>query len=385
MAHMPVLPLRIRASDVAALSGQHKYQTKDDVIVQTIKRNHRSMYQAYVTHVNEGVVDTPCERVETILRADHLSTQAVDALARAAVICPKERKEQTQRITARVCASIDTTVKEEMKSLEAAEATAASAQQQMDVARQSVASLREHVTHIAHESERPDETTPKRQKMEMPVIDPVEADDRKSRIDAQIATERLTMQRAAFDSKQAEVRMAHARQKIDLMQRARKLAEEKVTKIIHTQSGIQQERRALDMHQDKVTDLIIRRNDQCLIKRMGTWTLMGKIDGWSEKESCVVESKNRQNHMMTVVPLYERIQLHTYMELTNTRRSLLLQTFNGDQDVRTVLFDDELWARTLDELGSVVRAVQSAHRRFAVDRNDLCDSILALFTRALCA
>ena len=120
-----------------------------------------------------------------------------------------------------------------------------------------------------------------------------------------------------------------------------------------------------------------------MIKRMNTWTLVGKIDGWSEKEKCVVESKNRQNHLMTSTPLYERVQLHTYMVLTNTRRSLLLQTFNGTQDVQEVVFDDRLWEKTIKVIDGVVHMVRDAHRRFTVDPNDLCTDILAMFTHML--
>jgi hypothetical protein len=68
--------------------------------------------------------------------------------------------------------------------------------------------------------------------------------------------------------------------------------------------------------------------------------LGGKHDGLVGEK--VVEIKTRQRRFLGT-PLYERIQVHAYMYIFGIRNSYIVESFDGQQKIHDVEFDDELW------------------------------------------
>jgi hypothetical protein len=88
---------------------------------------------------------------------------------------------------------------------------------------------------------------------------------------------------------------------------------------------------------------VTERNTKTLKKDMGTWTLVGRCDGFVAAESRIVDSKDRTRHWPQV-PLYDEIQLRCYMVMYDAKESELIERF-PDGTTRHTLFpaDAEKW------------------------------------------
>ena len=62
----------------------------------------------------------------------------------------------------------------------------------------------------------------------------------------------------------------------------------------------------------------------------------------------VVEAKERRYKLFRQVVDYEKVQLHCYMFLTNTRSSILRERFDGQSMDHKVLFEDSFWNECID-------------------------------------
>lgn len=61
-------------------------------------------------------------------------------------------------------------------------------------------------------------------------------------------------------------------------------------------------------------------------------------------DSHVVEIKRRANRLFRSVPTYERVQLEVYLRLYERDEGALAESYDGEEDVHWVSRDDELWA-----------------------------------------
>ena len=84
-----------------------------------------------------------------------------------------------------------------------------------------------------------------------------------------------------------------------------------------------------------------------------TFRICGRIDGWDCNRKCVIEVKSRVNELCDQCPHHEKIQLHAYMVLTRTRRSVLVEDLNGRQKHYEVEFDADLWNTTRASLHEI--------------------------------
>lgn len=60
------------------------------------------------------------------------------------------------------------------------------------------------------------------------------------------------------------------------------------------------------------------------------WFVGGKIDAISNDGHLVIEIKNRVNRLFHRVPIYEQVQVQTYLELLDVHQGLLVECFKGD-------------------------------------------------------
>jgi hypothetical protein len=126
---------------------------------------------------------------------------------------------------------------------------------------------------------------------------------------------------------------------------------ETVRRDIVTQKGIRLETSIVDQYEKEKGTIVTRRNDRLLTKTVGNgWVLCGKIDGWDTHRACLIDAKKRKNRNFTFAPLYEKIQMHAYMVLTNSKRALIVQRHNNIQSTLVVDFDERLWNNVVDAM-----------------------------------
>lgn len=86
------------------------------------------------------------------------------------------------------------------------------------------------------------------------------------------------------------------------------------------------------------------------------YTLVGYVDGLTDHH--VVEVKNRMRRLFTQIPLYEKVQMHAYMALTDRPACLWVQRYKDSQESRMIDFDQDWWDAT------VLPALHAAVDRF---------------------
>jgi len=71
--------------------------------------------------------------------------------------------------------------------------------------------------------------------------------------------------------------------------------------------------------------------------------IIGKIDGFEEETSRLIESKHRRSRLFKYVPVYEKIQCEIYMRMIDVDECLHCENYN-EQLIETLLKKDEtLW------------------------------------------
>lgn len=140
------------------------------------------------------------------------------------------------------------------------------------------------------------------------------------------------------------------------------------------QRGRVRERSSLDMLEGEAGRRVVSRNDCCLRKTLfhlddgAPVTLLGKVDGRLEETGEVVEAKERRNRLFGRVVEYEKVQMHCYMHLTQTLRSVLRERHDDKTLDHVVPFDEEFW---VDVVARVKQFVTQQMAPYAQDKG--CD------------
>lgn len=72
--------------------------------------------------------------------------------------------------------------------------------------------------------------------------------------------------------------------------------------------------------------------------------LGGRHDGMSDDGTKIVEIKTRQNRFLGT-PLYELVQVHAYMFIYGVTEATIVESYNGQERMHEVGFDEKLWER----------------------------------------
>lgn len=117
---------------------------------------------------------------------------------------------------------------------------------------------------------------------------------------------------------------------------------------VSCQMGDKLETKALEQY-EQAQNKPVRANQKGFSKKLKTsknnsFVLFGRTDGMSQNQ--VIETKNRKNRFLGV-PLYEKVQVHVYMLLTETTHSVLLENFENKQRSHEIEFDDSFWNETV--------------------------------------
>ena len=118
----------------------------------------------------------------------------------------------------------------------------------------------------------------------------------------------------------------------DLDGTAKQLVEDAIKKNLYTTYGNHNEP-VIMTYINRVLGIACNTDPTFYKKLMGNingtpWYIGGKIDGISENGKTVIEIKNRINRLfMRQIPIYEKIQVQTYLDLLDVPHGLLIECF----------------------------------------------------------
>jgi hypothetical protein len=120
-----------------------------------------------------------------------------------------------------------------------------------------------------------------------------------------------------------------------------------IKSFIQTTRGTRDEDSSLNDLEKKKGVEIEKRNNKLYIKTIVTdfgesFLLAGRVDGIT-KNGELVEMKNRQYKFFKEIPIYEKIQIHAYMFLTDKQSIQFVQNFNDESVSEVVTFDLDFW------------------------------------------
>ena len=84
--------------------------------------------------------------------------------------------------------------------------------------------------------------------------------------------------------------------------------------------------------------------------------LGGKVDGITN-ENTLVEVKNRQYRLFSEIPIYEKIQIHTYMYLTGIKQCHYVQCYKDKSNTELLNYDEDFYQDVLHNLTKFVEMV----------------------------
>jgi hypothetical protein len=138
-----------------------------------------------------------------------------------------------------------------------------------------------------------------------------------------------------------------------------RLAEE-VRGQVAKRRGLSNEESILNTYETARAVKVTERNTKTIKKDMGTWTLVGRCDGYVASENRIVDSKDR-TRIWPQVPLYDEIQLRCYMALYDAKESELIERFPNGTTRQTVYpADPAKWATLVTAVDKGMEALRRA-------------------------
>ena len=120
---------------------------------------------------------------------------------------------------------------------------------------------------------------------------------------------------------------------------------EDVVSFCNKQMGIQFEKKAIEMYEETCNSQVkdvskhvkvdeprkyvlkqFRENDKC------KWSVGGRVDGTISNDK-IIEVKHRKNRLFERVPIYEILQVYTYMYAMDIYQASVIEMYNGEQKI----------------------------------------------------
>jgi len=135
---------------------------------------------------------------------------------------------------------------------------------------------------------------------------------------------------------------------------------------VNKKRGLNNEDGILNTYESQRKVVVTERNTRMLRMDKGSFTLVGRTDGYVEAQKRVVDSKDRTTYWKTV-PVYDEIQLRVYMHMLGAVDSELVERFPNGTTRHTVFPNDpekwaELEAKLLDATGTMLAILGDASR-----------------------
>ena len=84
--------------------------------------------------------------------------------------------------------------------------------------------------------------------------------------------------------------------------------------------------------------------------------LVGRLDGSINKNP--VELKERRSRLFGSIPVYEKVQLHAYMFLSETTKSTLVESYDGTSQTHNCEFDQVFWEEVMGKLYEFLESIK---------------------------
>ena len=118
--------------------------------------------------------------------------------------------------------------------------------------------------------------------------------------------------------------------------------------------GLNNENKILNTYETDNNVQVVERNTKTLKMDFPTFKLVGRTDGWVAAHNRIVDSKDR-TRFFPDVPIYDEIQLRTYMKMSGAVEAELIERFPHSPTRTTKFLNDPVqWAVIEDSLTAAV-------------------------------
>jgi len=109
---------------------------------------------------------------------------------------------------------------------------------------------------------------------------------------------------------------------------------------------------------DKTTENVIDKKNETEteITKYKKYMIGGKVDGITD-DGTLVEVKNRQYKLFDRIPVYEKIQIHTYMFLTGILQCHYVQCYRDTSNTELLHFEQNFWDDVKSRLTIFVKKI----------------------------
>ncbi len=83
--------------------------------------------------------------------------------------------------------------------------------------------------------------------------------------------------------------------------------------------------------------------------------IRGRVDGMSEEDNCIIESKNRSRHLFKTLRPHERVQIEAYMFLSGMNRCILTEYYNEESFEIDYSHHEEFWYECCKKIVNAVK------------------------------
>jgi len=118
--------------------------------------------------------------------------------------------------------------------------------------------------------------------------------------------------------------------------------------------GLNNEDKILNTYETDNNVQVVERNTKNMKMEFSTFKLAGRTDGWVAAHNRIVDSKDR-TRFFPEVPIYDEIQLRTYMKMSGAVEAELIERFPNHPTRTTKFLNDPVqWAVIEDSLTAAV-------------------------------
>jgi hypothetical protein len=130
---------------------------------------------------------------------------------------------------------------------------------------------------------------------------------------------------------------------VETQKEKRKEMIKKVSSLVHTERGTRDEDKIIKSFEKKTDTKVTANNSKFYKKEILDGVIVGgKIDGLTETGE-LIEVKNRQYRFFNPIPLYDKIQIYTYMYILSKNSCKVVQNLKGKTMETDIEFKQEFW------------------------------------------
>jgi hypothetical protein len=130
---------------------------------------------------------------------------------------------------------------------------------------------------------------------------------------------------------------------VEIQKEKQKEMIKKVSSLVHTERGTRDEDKIIKSFEKKTDTKVTANNSKFYKKEILDGVIVGgKIDGLTDTGE-LIEVKNRQYRFFNPIPLYDKIQIYTYMYILSKKSCKVVQNLKGKTTETDIEFKQEFW------------------------------------------